>query len=265
VLTFVDTHCHLDFNFFDDDREAVISRAKAAGIECILNPGVDLASSRAALNLAETNAEIFAGCGVHPNDSLSWDDLSRNELRKLANHPKVVAIGEIGLDYYRDRAPIDLQKRVFLEQLALAGECELPVIIHNRQASSDVLDILSAWHKDLVSSRSSLAERPGVLHSFSGDQEIVRKALEINFFIGVSGPITYRNAQELRQTINTVPLEALLIETDAPFLTPHPYRGQRNEPAHVRWVLDKIAELYNLPVGVVAEATTKNSQKLFKW
>ena len=230
-----------------------------------VNPGIDLQSSLAALQIADAHEEVFVACGVHPNDALTWNSDTLNELRKLVRHPKVVAIGEIGLDYYRDRAPKELQKRILSEQLALAADAGLPVVIHNRQATDDILELLTSWHADLVSSGSPLAERAGVLHSFSGDTVAARKALEIKFMIGISGPVTYRNADDLRRIIASLPLSALLIETDAPFLTPHPHRGERNEPAHVRWVAEKIAEIHDLPLQVVAEQTNANSQKLFNW
>ncbi len=265
MLSLTDSHCHLDFNTFDVDREAVISRARDAGVLRLVNPGIDLQSSLAALQIADTHEEVFVACGVHPNDALTWNRDTLNELRKLVRHPKVVAIGEIGLDYYRDRAPKELQKRILSEQLALAADAGLPVVIHNRQATDDILELLTSWHSDLVSSGSPLAERAGVLHSFSGDAVAARKALEIKFMIGISGPITYRNAEDLRRIIAWLPLSALLIETDAPFLTPHPHRGERNEPAHVRWVAEKIAEIHDLPLQVVAEQTNANCQKLFNW
>ncbi len=265
MFSIADTHCHLDFDAFNGDREAVVSRARDAGIVRILNPGVDLGSSRMAIELAEAFEEVYAACGVHPNDALSWDDDTNQSLKRMVKHPKVVAIGEIGLDYYRDRAPRDLQRKILVQQLALATEVALPVVIHNRQAADDTLDLLSAWHADLVSSSSPLAERPGVLHSFSGDREVARRAIDLNFIIGITGPITYRNAEELRQTIRSVPITALLVETDAPFLTPQPHRGERNEPAYVAWVVEKIAEIHNLPVQVVKEQTTANSNKLFHW
>lgn len=265
MLSLTDSHCHLDFNTFDVDREAVISRARDAGVLRLVNPGIDLQSSRAALQIADTHEDVYVACGVHPNDALTWKRDTVNELRKLVKHPKVVAIGEIGLDYYRDRAPRDLQKHVLNEQLALAAEVGLPVLIHNRQATDDILELLASWHSDLVSSGSPLTERAGVLHSFSGDGLAASKAIELNFMLGISGPITYRNAEDLRRVVAGLPLSALLIETDAPFLTPHPHRGERNEPAHVRWVAEKIAEIHDLPLQVVADQTNVNSQKLFSW
>ena len=265
MFSLADTHCHLDFDAFDGDRDEVISRARDAGVVRMLNPGIDLSSSSKALRLAEMYEEVFVACGVHPNDALSWDGETEQTLRQMVNHPKVVAIGEIGLDYYRDRAPRDLQKQILVKQLALAAEAVLPVVIHNRQAAEDTLDLLSAWYIDLVISGSRLAAQPGVLHSFSGDQEVATRAIAMNFMIGITGPITYRNADDLRNIVSSIPLSALLIETDAPFLTPQPRRGERNEPVYVAWVAEKIAELHYLPVKEAMEQTTANSYKLFHW
>jgi len=265
VFFLTDTHCHLDFDSFDSDRDAVIQRAREAGVGRMLNPGIDLQSSRVALRLAHCYDEVYAACGVHPNDANKWEDGSQAEMYEMLKQDKVVAVGEIGLDYYRDRAPRDLQKRVLSEQLVLAEKTGLPVILHNRQATKDMLEMLSAWHTHLVASGSPLAEKPGVLHSFSGDLVAARKAVEMNFMIGVTGPVTYKNADELRQIVALVPLSALLIETDAPFLTPNLHRGERNEPAYVRWIAERIAKIHNLTVQAVAERTSANSQKVFNW
>jgi TatD DNase family protein len=265
VVELVDTHCHLDFNLFDKDREAVISRARDAGVVRILNPGVDLETSGRAVELAQDSTEVFAAIGVHPNDALSWNDGSRDALRALVRQPKVVAIGEIGLDYYHDDAPHDLQWRIFQEQLSLAKELGLPVIIHNRQATEDMLDILKSWCSDLLTCGSKLVSRPGVLHSFSADVRAAEKALELNFSLGITGPVTFKKAQILHQVVEFAPLASLLIETDAPFLTPHPHRGQRNEPAYVRLVAEKITEIRNLTLEKITKQLMINSEKLFNW
>ena len=268
----VDTHCHLNFDWFDADRRDVIARARQAGIERLVNPGIDIASSRAAVQLAEAHSEIYAAVGVHPNDALSWNDQTADELRELAKHPKVVAIGEIGLDYYRDRSPHDLQQKIFLNQLHLAAELKLPVIIHSRNASTedrraveDILAMLAELQQNLITTRSPLAERAGVLHSFSGDLSSALRAIELKFFIGVTGPVTFRNAPEQRRLVEELPLDQLLVETDAPFLTPHPYRGQRNEPAYVRLVAEMVSEIHHLPFDYVADITTVNAGRLFNW
>jgi TatD DNase family protein len=264
-LSLTDTHCHLDFQLFDEDRNQVVSRAREAGVTHILNPGIDLASSQAALELAEKYAEVYVAVGVHPNSAGTFDQNTLPQLRDLVSHPKVVAIGEIGLDYYRDRAPRELQQRIFRLQLELAAESGLPVVIHNRQATADVLEGLTEWQAQLLRTGSALANRPGVLHSYSDNEENGRKAIEINFYIGITGPVTFRNAPDLQQVVASLPIEHLLIETDAPFLAPHPLRGQRNEPALVRRVAEKIAELHSRPVDEVARVTSENAGRLFNW
>jgi TatD DNase family protein len=267
----VDTHCHLDFDAFDDDRTDVIHRAGKAGIGYLLNPGIDLETSRIAVELSEMYPAVFAAVGVHPNSALVWEDNTLARLRELAAHPKVVAIGEIGLDYYErkeyayDRAPREVQVHVFKQQLNLASELGLPVVIHSRRAETEIVDVLTEWVSHLDTSASSLGERPGVLHSYQGDEESAQRAISLNFSIGITGPVTFRNAAHLQHLVAALPLESLLIETDAPFLTPHPYRGQRNEPAFVRFVAAKIAELKNQPIDIVAHITTANARRLFSW
>ena len=265
TVSLTDTHCHLDFEAFDSDREIVLERARKAGLVRILNPGIDLKSTQSAIRLAEKNLEVFAAAGVHPNSATTFNQNTLQQLRELAAHPKVVAIGEIGLDYYRDWAPREVQLRIFRMQLELASEFCLPVIIHNRQATNDVLSILSEWHEQLSKDSSPLVENPGVLHSYSDDEENGSKAIALNFFIGITGPVTFQNARILQRVVSALPLSNLLIETDAPFLTPHPRRGQRNEPAMVRQVAEKIAELHLRTVADIATATTQNADRLFNW
>jgi TatD DNase family protein len=268
----VDTHCHLNFENFDTDRLQVIQRARQAGVVHILNPAVDLSSSQASIDLAETYEEVFAAVGVHPNDSHSWNEDTKRSLRELAKHPKVVAIGEIGLDYYRDRAPQAVQQRVFQEQLHLAAELGLPVVIHmrnksleDRKAAAEVLEFIAGWCRDLEDQSLSLKDCPGVLHSFSEDRTTALRAIELKFLIGVTGPVTFRNASILHDVVSAVPLESILIETDAPFLTPHPHRGERNEPAYVQFVAEKIAQIRDTPYQSVSQKTTKNAERLFRW
>jgi TatD DNase family protein len=183
----------------------------------------------------------------------------------MAQHPKVAAIGEIGLDYFRDRAPRPVQREVFHAQLELAAEKNLPVVIHNREAMEDVWAELSAWLADLAREKSPLASRPGVLHSYDGTIDQARLAVEKGFFIGISGPVTFKNAPERQQVAAGLPLDHLLIETDAPYLTPHPYRGQRNEPAYVAYVAEKLASLHQQTPEGVAQITCDNADKLFDW
>ena len=302
-MRLTDTHCHLDFNKFDEDREVVIQRAWDAGVTRILIPALDLESSRAGLRLASAHPNIFAAVGFHPTDLEKWDERSLENLQSLivesssssASHGmpdaaqehnlkgqavstaqnKIVAIGEIGLDYYWIKADQQrvVQRERLKQQLQLAQQVNKPVIIHMReendrwfgQASLDLLDILGGWQSRLKRQNHPLAERPGVLHSFNGNLETAQKAIALNFYIGVTGPVTYKNAEEKRQIIRQIPLERLLIETDAPFLTPVPHRGKRNEPAFVAHIADKIAEIHMTTREQVAEITAFNAAHLFGW
>jgi TatD DNase family protein len=268
----VDTHCHLNFESFDTDRPAVVARARAVGIARILNPGVDLASSRSAIAVADAFEPVFAAVGVHPNDAQTWDQASLADLKVLAGQPKVVAIGEIGLDYYRDRAPAALQRVILEQQLDLAAELGLPVIVHIRDKSPDdmpamrdVLSILKDWTAQLAVQNPEFAQRPGVLHSFSGEKSAAQDANKMNFRIGITGPVTYKKADRLREVAASIPEEFLMIETDAPFLTPHPHRGERNEPALVRFVAEKIALCRQMSFETIAEIASLNAERLFRW
>jgi TatD DNase family protein len=256
----VDTHCHLDFNAYDTDRDAVITRAAERGVKRILNPATDLQTSAAAIRLAETYIGVFAAVGVHPNSTADYGLDAIADIEVQAQHPKVVAIGEIGLDYYWDRSPQEQQWRLFEAQLELAARLELPVIIHNREASEDVLAILERWTPTLP---ASLRNRPGVMHSFSAPKNAAERALKIGFYLGFTGPITYKNANDLRLIAASVPLDRLLIETDGPFLTPQQHRGQRNEPAYVEYVNNRLSALHNIGLEVMAAQTTQNAERLF--
>jgi TatD DNase family protein len=224
----------------------------------LINPGADLESSRRAVALAECHDQVYAAVGIHPHDASTLDETTLDELRRLAGHPKVVAIGEIGLDYYRDLSPRPQQLAAFEAQLALATEQDLPVIIHQREAAADVMAILRHWHID------SPARRAAVLHAFSGDLAIAGEAAELGFYIGVAGPVTFRNARQLRDIIPRVPVDHLLIETDAPYLTPHPHRGERNEPAYLPLIAERLAGLVGLPVQVLAARLAENARRLFR-
>jgi TatD DNase family protein len=268
-----DTHCHLDLKKFDADRGAVLQRAQQAGIARILVPSLTVTSSRNVLKLVEAHPMLFAAIGIHPTEAGTRSEASLRELQELAGNKKVVAIGEIGLDYYWDTAPHGLQQQVLKEQLALAANLALPVVIHSREkndvedgaCAEDLIKTLEEWVADLQSRNEVLAERPGVLHSFSGSLEIARRTIDLGFFIGVTGPITYKNAERRRQVIAELPLERLLIETDAPFLAPQPERGKRNEPAFVKHIADKIAEVQSHTPQEVAVATSANAARLFSW
>lgn len=259
-MKLTDTHCHLDFYDYDEDRAIVLSRAWDSGIERILVPGIDLQTSQSAIELTEAHHPIYAAVGVHPNSANKWDMQTIGYLDEMTSHPKVVAIGEIGLDYYRDWSPPLLQKRIFREQLNLAQHLRLPVVIHTRNANPDdrtciteTLEILSG------------TQVVGVLHSFSGNVAEAKRAITLGYFIGITGPVTFNNAVELQKVVASVPLDRLLIETDSPFLAPVPYRGKRNEPAYVRYIAEKIGEIHNQPPDVVAEIAAANARRLFRW
>jgi TatD DNase family protein len=267
-----DTHCHLNFESFDTDRPAVVARAQAAGITRILNPGVDLSSSQSAVHVAQAFEPVFAAVGVHPNDAQTWDQGSLADLKELAKQPKVVAIGEIGLDYYWDRTPVQLQRAILEQQLDLAADVGLPVIVHVRDKSPedmpamrDMLSILKEWTANLALHNPDLSLHPGVLHSFSGDINAAVDANKLNFRIGITGPVTYKKADRLRQVVASIPEEFLLVETDAPFLAPHPHRGERNEPALVKVVAEKIALIRQINFETIAETTSLNAERLFRW
>lgn len=271
-----DTHCHLDFNKFDEDRDAVIQRALDAGVERILIPALELKSCQAVVRLANSHPNLFAAVGFHPTELDEWDEESCENLRNFAHSAeKVIAIGEIGLDYYWEKEPEKQarQRQILKEQLRVAREAGLPVVIHMReaddawfgQASVDLLEILTEWQGGLAAEDHPLAKKPGVLHSYNGNLETAQTAIRHNFYIGVTGPVTYKNAEEKRQIIRQLPLERLLIETDAPFLTPVPHRGKRNEPAFVAHIADKIAEIHMTTREQVAQITSDNAKNLFGW
>jgi TatD DNase family protein len=274
-VNLTDTHCHLDYNKFDLDRDSVLGRAKESGLIRILVPGLDHRSSKEAVRLAEANSIVYAAVGFHPTDLEKFSEETFDEVKELENHPKVVAVGEIGIDYYwvKDEEKRAFQREALKQQLAFAESAGKPVVIHMReendawfgQASIDLLELLTEWHAELRLKHHSLAEKPGVLHSFNGNLETAQKAIDLNFCIGVTGPVTYKNAAEKRNIIKQLPLPKLLIETDAPFLTPVPQRGKRNEPAFVAYIADKIAEIHMTTREQVAEITTANAARLFGW
>lgn len=260
-----DTHCHLNLNVFRDDLPELLERAWQQGLARILIPGIDMETSQSAVKLAEQHENLYAAVGVHPGSASAWDESSLAALRDLTQHPKAVALGEIGLDYYRDRSPRPLQRQVFREQLNLAAERGLPVVVHNRESADDLWAELSAWQAALERAGLPLAKRPGVLHSYDGPLTIAQPAIQKGFFIGVSGPVTFKKAIERQEAAANLPLDHLLIETDAPYLTPHPYRGRRNEPAYVAYVAEKLAELRQQPLDSVVKMTWENAARLFDW
>lgn len=261
----IDTHCHLNLNQFEEDLEEVIQRALRAGIKIILIPGVDFASSQRAIEISEQYPCVYAAVGVHPNNANDWTPDLAHQIRELSKHPKVVAIGEIGLDYYRDFTLPEQQKKALLDQLSLAEEINKPVILHNRAATHDLWPILRSWQNHLSETSNNLSNHPGVFHSFEGDLETGMAIRENNFYLGVSGPVTFQNARDRQAVLQNLRLKNIILETDAPYLTPHPFRGKRNEPAYIQNIAAKLAELLNVPIDTIASETTRNAQILFSW
>ncbi len=255
----VDTHCHLDFSWFDEDREEVLRRARAAGVEIIVDPSTDLQSAGRVLALADAHPDVYAAVGVHPNDCRDCDGDTWAGLREMAGHRKVVAIGEIGLDYYRDRTPREAQWEALEAQLSVASELGLPVILHNRESEEDLLAILRSWIES-----GSAPEPPGVWHAFNLSMEWAEKIHELGFFLGLGGVVTFKNARGVHAMVRELPPEWAVLETDAPFLAPHPHRGKRNEPAYVALTAEAIARLKGASLEEVASVTTVNARKLFR-
>ena len=251
----IDSHCHIDDARFDVDRDAIIARARAAGVEHFVTIGCDLETSRAAVSLAQQHPFIAATVGVHPHEVKRIETTWYDELRSLARSKGVVAYGEIGLDYHYDHSPREVQRQRFREQVQLARELGLPIVIHTREAQEDTIAILQ---------EEKACELGGVFHCFSGDAWLAKDALDLGFYLSFSGVITFQNATMLRDIVKTVPLDHILVETDSPYLTPAPHRGKRNEPAYVRQVAEKIAELHGISVQEVEDITTKNTRSLFR-
>lgn len=260
VLT--DTHCHLNMSAFNADRQEVLQRARTAGVAAILVPGIDVASSTDAVTLAEAEADVFAAVGVHPHDSKGWSPQAEKTLVALAANRRVVAIGEIGLDYYRDYAPREIQREAFSRQLELAASLERPVVIHQRDSLDDVLSTLSDWVKTLP---PSLTDRPGVLHAFSGDSNAAEQAIGLGFYLGIGGPVTFKKADRIKQVVADVNLDHLLLETDAPYLAPHPMRGKRNEPGYLTYTAEAVAAIQSTTLDNVLRTTAENANHLFQW
>jgi len=268
----IDTHVHLQLSQYNDDLVAVLDRASAAGVHAAIVPGTKLKDSVAAAGLAATHRDamcsLYATVGIHPTSAQTLTNNVLERLAGLAAEQRVVAIGEIGLDYYWPKrknrgwycAPPEVQRDALRRQLALAADLDLPVVIHDRDAHRDTLEILGAWKKDNAHGR---ARARGVLHSYAGGPELLQDVLALGFYIGVDGPVTFRQARDLHEVTRVVPLDRLLLETDGPYLTPEPHRGRRNEPAYIPLIATRIAELKGLTVEQIAEATTTNAEDLF--
>ncbi|KNZ41820.1 TatD family hydrolase [Acetobacterium bakii] len=252
----IDSHAHIDDQKFDADREAVIENAQAAGIGLIINPAADEDSSRRAVALSEKYPMIYATVGFHPHDAKTYDfEVHGQMLREWAKKDKVVAIGEIGLDYHYDLSPRDVQQSVFVDQMHIAKETALPIVIHNRESMEDMWQLLKEHFSP---------EYGGVMHSYSGSVEMARIFLDMGLYLSISGPLTFKNARKLPEVVAMMPLDRLLVETDSPYLTPTPHRGKRNEPAYVRFVAEEVAKIRGMSMEALEEITTENAKRVFR-
>jgi TatD DNase family protein len=250
----VDTHAHLQWASFDQDRQKVISRAREVGVEYIINIGFDVDGSREAVELAKKHTGLLATVGIHSHNASQLNGNVLNKLRELSEHAKVVAIGEIGLDYYRNLSPRKAQKRAFETQLLLAEELELPVVIHDREAHKETLEILAKFKGRIR----------GVMHCFSGSREMAEQCVKAGFYISFAGPVTFPNSHRLQIVAKSTDLNKILLETDSPWLAPQQMRGKRNEPAFLPFIAKRIAKLKGIPLDELAEATTRNARELFQ-
>ena len=251
----IDTHTHLDDARYNDDRDLMITRAREAGVEAFLTIGCDLATSQSAVRLADQYPFVYASIGVHPHEVKHIGDTWYDEFRQLAKNKNVVAYGEIGLDYHYNHSSPKEQRERFREQIQLARELTLPVIIHTREAQEDTVTILK---------EEKASEVGGVFHCFSGDAWLAKDALDLGFYLSFSGILTFQNAAMLRDIAKNTPLDRVLIETDCPYLTPVPYRGKRNEPAYVSQVAHQLAALHAMPLEEIGKQTSNNARRLFK-
>lgn len=255
MVAFIDTHVHLNADQYDDDLQQVIDRALEAKVEKMVVIGFDRKTIERAMSLANQCDFIYAVIGWHPVDAIDCTEQDLAWIEELAAHPKVVGIGETGLDYYWDKSPKDVQQFWFRKQIKLAQKLNLPIIIHNRDATGDVVRILREENAATVG---------GIMHCFGGSVETARECIDMNFMISLGGPVTFKNARQPKEVAKEIPLEHLLIETDAPYLAPHPYRGKRNEPCYVPLVAEEIARQKELSLEEVANATTANAIRFFK-
>ncbi|MFZ3578506.1 TatD family hydrolase [Virgibacillus sp. DJP39] len=250
-----DTHVHLNARQFEEDRDEVIKRAFEAGVTHMVVVGFDRETIPLAIQIAEQYDTIYAAVGWHPVDAIDMTPEDLAWIEELSAHPKVVAIGEMGLDYHWDKSPKDVQKDVFRKQIRLAKKIDMPIIIHNREATEDIIAILQ---------EENAKEVGGIMHCYNDTVDYVQECLDMNFYISLGGPVTFKNASDPKEVAVKVPLNRLLVETDAPFLAPHPNRGKRNEPSYVTLVAEKIAELREITVEELSENTTKNAREFFR-
>ena len=249
---FFDTHAHLDDDRFSDDRETVIEKIKEDGVSLVVNIGASLESSKDSIALAEKYDFIYAAVGIHPSDTDKIFDADLETIKEMTSHEKVVAIGEIGLDYYYEDPERDIQKGWFKKQLELAKKLGMPYIIHDRDAHGDVLDIVK-----------EVGYFNGLMHCYSGSAEMAKELVKLGFYISIAGQVTFKNAPKVREVVATVPVERLLIETDSPYLTPEPFRGKRNDPSKVKFTCEKIAEIKGLTLEETAKITLENGKRFY--
>ena len=259
-ITLVDTHAHLVGEEFDTDRDEVFARAHDAGVTTIITVGTSVGSGRRSIELSEKHPGILVAVGVHPHGASTATGADIKGIARLAMHEKVVAIGEIGLDFYRDYSPRESQLQVFQQQLDLAARLDMPVVIHCRQAHEEMLAILQDWTLRLPERPS-----PGVIHCYMGDMETTRQYLEMGFHLSLGGYITYPINRDAHDVIRSIPADRLMVETDCPFLTPQPYRSRRNEPAYVRYTAEELSKIRGVPLEMLAGETTENARRLFGW
>lgn len=250
-----DTHVHMNARQFLEDRDEVIHRAFDTGVQYMVVVGFDHETIPLAIEIAEQYETIYAAVGWHPVDAIDMKEEDLAWIEELSKHPKVVAIGEMGLDYHWDKSPKEIQKEVFRKQIQLAKKVNMPIIIHNREATEDIIQILR---------EENAQEVGGIMHCYNDSVEYVQECLDMNFYISLGGPVTFKNAPLPKEVATKVPIDRLLVETDAPYLAPHPNRGKRNEPAYVKLVAEKIAELREIPFEELCQQTTNNALKLFK-
>ena len=249
-----DTHVHLNADQFNEDKEEVINRAFDSGVKHMVVVGFDRKTIPLALEIAEQYETIYAAVGWHPVDAIDMTEEDLAWIESLSEHPKVIALGEMGLDYHWDKSPKNVQKEVFRRQIRLAKKVNMPIIIHNREATEDIIEVLS---------EENAGEIGGIMHCYNDSAEYVQTFLDMNFYISLGGPVTFKNAPLPKEVAVQVPLNRLLIETDAPFLAPHPNRGKRNEPAYVKLVAEKIAQLREMRFDELGKITTENAFELF--
>jgi TatD DNase family protein len=249
-----DTHAHLNDEQYNEDLQEVIERAQNEGVSHMVVVGFDRTTIQRAMELADKYDFIYACVGWHPVDAIDMTDEDLQWIEELTAHPKVVALGEMGLDYHWDKSPKDIQKQVFRKQIKLAKKVKLPIVIHNREATADIIDILK---------EEAAEEVGGIMHCFSGSPEVAKECVKMNFYISLGGPVTFKNAKKPKEVAAEIPLDKLLIETDCPYLAPHPYRGKRNEPSYVKLVAEQIAEIKGITFDEVAEVTSQNAKKIF--